>query len=166
MPVAAGIVSVPRRHIAAAQPVPLGHLPAAPFELSGKFEANRGYVIESAEEIARDGGILRGDIIVSIGGTPIRCEEDMSTYAANRRAGEQAIVQVLRDGRTTEIALSFSRPRDLYDWNFYPPFAFESDLPILPSEHGCRSLAWMVRPWEWRSAESHRRRALSCRRIA
>jgi len=140
LPRVAGVVSVPRRQVPRPRPVPTSPTPAAPPELTGTFVPGGGFRVESSEGRAFDGGIRPGDVVLSAGGTPVRSSQDLVACAVGRRAGERVAARVLRAGRTVDFSLTLPpdlRNRQSFDSEFYPPVAFEGDLPILPGERGC-----------------------------
>lgn len=141
LPPAVGVVSVPRRNVSRPIPVsPPARPPASPPELAGRFVSGRGFRVEHAAGYAYDAGVRPDDLVLAVGGEPIRSARDLALPADRRRAGDRVVVQTLRDGRPVDLPLvlppNFRNRSPLLE-EFYPPVAFECDLPLLINEYGC-----------------------------
>jgi S1-C subfamily serine protease len=140
LPLVAGVVSVARRQVPHPRPVPTDHPSAAPLELSGQWVHGRGFCVESSEGSALDCGLRPNDISVSLGSVPIRSVQDLRASTIGRQASERMSARIMREGQIVDLALILPldpRNRESFKWDFYPPVAFEGDLPILQNEHGC-----------------------------
>jgi membrane-associated protease RseP (regulator of RpoE activity) len=108
LPFAAGVLSVPRRDVPRPTPVDLRRHPAAPPEVLGSPVSGRGYWVEYAEGNATTAGVRPGDVIVSVGGIPVRSHQDLVGSVAGRSAGERTTVRILRNGQSVELTLTFA----------------------------------------------------------
>ncbi len=142
LPLAVGVVSVPRRDLPGPFPAhvePPHKAPASLPEVIGSAVQGRGYWVEFAEGRAAAAGVRPGDVILTIAGKEVRCHVDLAACVRGRRAGEQVPVRLLRDGKPLDLTLtlraerdaaSLSSPRDEF------PTVLEHDMPLLPQECG------------------------------
>ncbi|GJL65984.1 MAG: peptidase [Nitrospirales bacterium] len=79
-------------------------------ELAKKFHATKGQGVLVNEvftdEPAHRAGILPGDIITKIGGTPVNTPNQLSRLVAQVGPGETATVDLIRDGKPTALVVA------------------------------------------------------------
>lgn len=79
-------------------------------ELAKKFHATKGQGVLVNEvftdEPAHRAGILPGDIITTIGGTPVNTPNQLSRLVAQVGPGESATVELIRDGAPTTLVVA------------------------------------------------------------
>jgi serine protease Do len=138
---AVGVISVGTRELAGPYPQRLERpppAPAAPPEVIGSPVQGRGYWVEYVEGAAADAGVVPGDVVLSIGGVPLRRHEDLAECVRGHGAGERLTVRLLRAGKRVECVLrlraegqrQFSGRRDDF------PAVIEHDAPLLAHECG------------------------------
>jgi S1-C subfamily serine protease len=139
--VAVGMVSVPRRDLPGPHPTRVESppaRPAAPPEVIGSAVQGRGYWVEYADGSAAAAGVMPGDVIVSVGGVPVRRHQDLEGCVAGRRSGERVPVRLLRGGRSLALSLPLraegQQPFSFRNDDF--PVVFEHDAPLLAHECG------------------------------
>jgi S1-C subfamily serine protease len=55
---------------------------------------------------AEQGGLMVGDVVVALGGQPIRHTEDLLTQLSSERVGQQAAVRVIRGGESRDLTVT------------------------------------------------------------
>jgi RNA polymerase sigma factor (sigma-70 family) len=163
LPVAVGVVSIPRRdrpgpHPSAAYRYQRNKR-AAPPALTGSTVTGVGYRVETSEGNAAAAGIRPGDVILTIAGSPVpengeirrtlgknRYLEASSTFrtvSEGRLAGERVPVRLLRGGRQIVLTLELKKVPDpeigsefVSDHADVPPTVITADIPVLPDECG------------------------------
>jgi serine protease Do len=162
LPVATGIVSIPRRDTLGPHPsLPsrYGRPPAGAPVLTGRTEPGVGYRVKSSEGNAAAAGIRAADVILTIAGSPVpdnseimRCigrnsyDEAYFTFRfclEDRRTGERLPVRLERDGRQMELTMELeAAPDPEYPSEFTsqhadaPPTVITADIPVLHNECG------------------------------
>ena len=130
-PLAAGIVSVPRRDYPGLRPSaavgfflgavgadppptfstswpqkgPVVRGPALPPSITGSTVDGRGFRVESAEGAVAEADIRPGDVIVALAGRPVRSHEDLLTCVRGFRGGDRVDVRLLRAALPVDVAL-------------------------------------------------------------
>ncbi len=141
LPLSVGIVSVSRRELQGPFPkkmIPRPKQSAALPELLGSPVPGRGYWVEYVEGHAAAAEIQLGDIILTIGGAPIRSHQDFANCLKSRWSGERVPVRVLRAGKELQLTLRLHAEAELpinYRNDDFPTI-FEHDAPLLPHECG------------------------------
>ncbi len=141
LPLAVGVVSAGRRDLPGPHPTTRARArrePATLPEVIGSAVQGRGYWVEYVEGEAARAGIEPGDVLLSLGGTPVRSHEDLARCVRGRAAGEQVPVRLLRAGRHAGLLLTL-RARSAAGFTFRPggyPTVFEHDLPLDAAECG------------------------------
>ena len=163
LPVAIGVVSIPRRDTPGPHPSAPDRYqrnkPAAPPALTGSTVPGVGYRVETSEGSAAAAGIRPGDVILTIAGSPVpdngeirravgknRYNEAHFTFRTileGRRAGERVPVQLLRGAQQIELSLELKKVPDpefgsefVSDHADAPPTVITADIPVLPHECG------------------------------
>ncbi len=165
LPVAIGMVSIPRRETPGPHPSAPSRYsrpPAGAPVLTGRTERGVGYRVESSGRNATAAGIRAGDVILTIAGWPVpdnseimRCigrNSDDEAYFTfrfclqDRQAGERLPVRLKREGRQMELTLELeAAPDPEYRSEFTsqhadaPPMVITADIPVL--HHECGTLA-------------------------
>jgi hypothetical protein len=138
---AVGIVSVPRRELEGPFPqkmVPRPKKSASLPELLGSPVQGRGYWVEYVEGHAAAAEIQPGDVILTIGGRPVRSHQDFASCVKGRWAGERVPVRLLRAGKALQLTLRMRAEAELpisYRSDEFPT-VFEHDALSLPRECG------------------------------
>jgi len=146
VPLAAGIVSVPRRGgqgPVAKEVSPycrIGRCPAALLPIIGSSVPERGYWVEFAEGEAAEAGILSGDLLLSVVGKSVRSHEDLASSVQGLFGGDRVTVQLLRGQKAISVSVmlrsnGFPRGIDGAPRPNYPVF-LEHDLPLREDECG------------------------------
>ncbi len=141
LPLAIGVVSAGRRDWPGPHPTTVLRArpePATLPEVIGSAVQGRGYWVEYAEGEAARAGIEPGDVLLSIGGTPVRSHEDLAGCVRGRLAGDRVPVRLVRAGRNVELVMPL-RARSGSGFTYRPggyPTAFEHDLPLDAGECG------------------------------
>ncbi len=163
LPVAVGIVSIPRRDTPGPHPSAAyryqRNKPAAPPALTGSTVTGVGYRVETSEGNAAAAGIRPGDVILTIAGSPVpengeirrtlgknRYLEASYTFRAvleGRLAGERVPVRLLRGGQQILLTMELKKVPDpemgsefVSDHADVPPTVITADIPVLPDECG------------------------------
>jgi S1-C subfamily serine protease len=165
LPVAIGIVSIPRRDTPGPHPsLPSRYSrpPAGAPVLTGRTERGIGYRVKSSGGNAAAAGIRAGDVILTIAGSPVpdnsgimRCvgrnsyDEAYFTFRfclEDRRTGERLPVRLQREGRQMGLTLELAAARDpeypsecTSQHADAPPTVITADIPVL--HHECGTLA-------------------------
>jgi serine protease Do len=141
LPLAIGVVSVPRRDLAGPFPTrvdPTRKQPAVLPEVIGSAVQGRGYWVEFVEGRAAAAGIQPGDVILTIADKAVRRHQDLADCVKGHFAGERMLVRVNRAGKTLEFTMVLraegSSPFSSRADDF--PTVFEHDAPVLASECG------------------------------
>jgi serine protease Do len=142
LPLAVGVVSVPRRDLEGPFPTridPPRKQPAVLPEVIGSAVQGRGYWVEFVEGKAAAAGIQPGDVILTIADKAVRRHQDLADCVKGHFAGERVPVRVYRAGKTLEFTMSLraegqSAPFSSRADDF--PMVFEHDAPVLASECG------------------------------
>ena len=167
LPVAVGVVSIPRRDTPGPHPSAPSRYqrnkPAGAPALTGSTVQGGGYRVETSEGSAAAAGIRPGDVILTIAGSPVPdnsrdqagrrqepIQEALFTFRAiveGRRAGERVPVRLSRGGRPIELSLELKKVPDpevgsdfRSDHRDAPPTVITADIPVLPHECGARSV--------------------------
>jgi S1-C subfamily serine protease len=94
--------------------------------------------VEYVGGAAAAAGVWPGDVIVTVGDTPVRGHSDLLAAVAGRRSSERVRVLLLRDAKATQVTLPLTgigaglfngRPDGF-------PTVIEHDLPLMPVECG------------------------------
>jgi serine protease Do len=142
LPVAVGVVSVPRRDLAGPYPrqvEPPRKRLASPPEVIGSAVQGRGYWVEFVEGKAAEAGVRPGDVILTIAGKEVRRHTDLAECVRGRRAGERVPVCVNRAGKTLDLTLRLRAEGDSATMNRRDddfPTVFEHDVPLAAHELG------------------------------
>ncbi len=163
LPVAVGVVSVPRRDTPGPHPSAPSRYqrnkPAARAALTGSTLPGGGYRVETSEASAAAAGIRPGDVILTIAGSPVpdnseirravgenRAAEAVFTFRTiveGRRAGERVPVRLRRGAQEIELNLELKKVPDpevgsefVSDHADVPPTVITADIPVLPHECG------------------------------
>jgi S1-C subfamily serine protease len=162
LPVAIGIVSIPRRDAPGPHPsLPSRYSrpPAGALVLTGRTERGIGYRVKSSGGNAAAAGIRAGDVILAIAGSPVpdnsqimgcigrnKYDEAYFTFRfclQDRQAGEQLPVRLERAGRQVELNLVLEAAPDpeypsecTSDHADAPPTVITADIPVLHNECG------------------------------
>jgi serine protease Do len=141
VPLATGVLSVSRRDVKVIAPKTLARRSRAPAALPavlGSGVADRGYWVEYVGGAAAAADIRPGDVIVTIGSTPIREHSDLAAAVTDRFAGERLPVALLREGKTVAVSLPLTGfGSGLLNGRFEGfPTSFEFDIPLVASECG------------------------------
>jgi S1-C subfamily serine protease len=79
-------------------------------ELDQQFDlgVDEGALVQFVEEgsAAEEGGIEQGDVIVAVGGAPVRTVEDLFAALRRREPGEEVTVEVVRDGKEQTVTVT------------------------------------------------------------
>ncbi len=141
LPVAVGVVTVPRRDLKGPFPArvdPPRKMPAALPEVIGSAVQGRGYWVEHVEGKAAAAGIRPSDVILTIAGKAVRRHQDLADCVKGRWAGERVPVRLLRNGKPVELTLALraegQSPFSVRGDDF--PTVFEHDAPLLAHECG------------------------------
>jgi serine protease Do len=141
LPIAAGVVSAARRDLPGPHPKAVARARKEPAGLPaviGSAVEGRGYWVEYAEGNAAAAGVQAGDVILTIGGTPVRSHQDLAACVRGRVAGERLGVRLLRAGRPVELTMTlgsrFSMAVTERPGGY--PTVFEHDLPLTTAECG------------------------------
>jgi serine protease Do len=142
LPLAVGVVSVPRRDLPGPFPTrldPPRKVPAALPGVIGSAVQGRGYWVEFAEGMAAAAGIQPGDVILTIAGKAVRRHQDLADCVRGQWAGTRVPVRVLRAGKPLEFTLALraeggTAPFSARCDDF--PTVFEHDAPLLADECG------------------------------
>jgi S1-C subfamily serine protease len=161
LPVAVGIVSIPRRDTPGPHPSAPSRSkhnpPAAPPWLTGTTVQGVGYRVETSEGNAAAADIRPGDVILTIAGSPVpdndyskkavginRRAEAQSTFQGilgleliassgnGRRAGERVPVRLLRGVQQIELSLKLKAPSDL-EFGFVENMCFNNHADVPPT---------------------------------
>jgi serine protease Do len=150
-PLAAGVVSVPRRDLADAAP-PKYSLPlrvaAARVELLMLESANPnpkgGYQVTQSMGRAFAAGIRAGDILKTVNGNPVRNFREMRDCVKGHLSGDRVKLELSRAGKPLTIEfplhaggmhmINFRMISNFREDDF--PTVFEHALPVLPHECG------------------------------
>ena len=62
---------------------------------------------EKGQEAGQEEGLRRGDIITAYNGKPVKTVEELNSYKAANRAGEEVTVSVYRDSSEEEDKNTF-----------------------------------------------------------
>jgi serine protease Do len=131
-----GIVSVPTRHLPGPFPKRLERpkiQTQAPSFLG--TPTAEGFRLDNRIPMAAaNAGIREGDIVVSVGGKPIREQKDVWSIADGLKPGEAVVVRVLRDGKPLEFSVPLGA-KPLSSSKDFPTF-FEHDMPLALSQCG------------------------------
>ena len=111
----------------------MSHVPALPPYLKGE-PAHSGFAVKSFGLWAREAGIQRGDVIVSIAGRPIRDASDLTQCVAGHGAGEWVSVRLHRAAKPMELTVELPGGASRRSADGFPTF-FEHDIPLRRS--GC-----------------------------
>ncbi|MCY2954973.1 MAG: trypsin-like peptidase domain-containing protein [Planctomycetota bacterium] len=142
LPLAVGVVSVPRRDLPGPFPTridPPRKRPAALPEVIGSAVQGRGYWVEFVEGRAAAAGIQPGDVILTIAGDPVRRHQDLADCVKGHWAGQRVPVRVHRAGNTLEFTMRLRAEGDSSSMSLRAddfPTVFEHDMPILDYENG------------------------------
>jgi S1-C subfamily serine protease len=162
LPVAIGIVSIPRRDTPGPHPsLPSRYTrpPAGAPLLNGRTEPGVGYQVKSSEGNAAAAGIRAGDVILTIAGSPVpdnsqimgcigrnRYDEAYFTFRfclEDQRTGERLPVRLERQGRQMEVTLELEAAPDPETPSEFtsqhadaPPTVITADIPVLHQECG------------------------------
>ena len=83
-------------------------------ELARAFglQDTRGAVVSGVDPDgpAARGGLQRGDVIVSFRGHAVASDNDVRTQLSRLKPGDQAVLEVVRDGRRRDVTLVLSEP--------------------------------------------------------
>jgi Do/DeqQ family serine protease len=83
-------------------------------ELARAFglQDTRGAVVSGVDPDgpAAQGGLRRGDVIVSFRGHAVASDNDVRTQLSRLKPGDQAVLEIVRDGRRREVTLVLSEP--------------------------------------------------------
>ncbi len=142
LPLAVGVVSVPRRDLPGPFPTrvdPPRKRPAALPEVIGSAVQGRGYWVEFVEGRAAAAGIQPGDVILTIAGKPVRRHQDLADCVKGHWAGQRVPVRVHRAGKTFECTMRLRAEGESSSVSLRAddfPAVFEHDMPILNYECG------------------------------
>ena len=118
----------PRKVFALIETEKIGTRPQAPADPNAKPEAGTAFMGFTQSTEARGGlrldavveggpaakaGIKQGDVVISVGGTPIPNYDAMTDYLAEARAGEKAEVKVLRGEKLEKITITWGNRADI-----------------------------------------------------
>jgi S1-C subfamily serine protease len=168
LPVAIGIVSIPRRETPGPHPSAPSRYqrpPAGAPALTGRTESGVGYRVGSSQGNAAAAGIRAGDIIVAMAGSPVpdnseilRCigrnryDESYFTFrfcVDDRRAGERLPVRLVREGRQVAVTLELTEapdpeyPSDCTSRQAdAPPTVITADIPVLHQDCGAPAVGF------------------------
>jgi S1-C subfamily serine protease len=75
------------------------------------LRVDRGALVQDIEPLspADKAGFRPGDVIVAIGGTPIRSTEDVSSAVEARKPGDEVEVEVVRAGRREQVKVELAK---------------------------------------------------------
>jgi S1-C subfamily serine protease len=147
LPLAVGIVSVPRRELAAKVPnhgLPL-RVPAEPPEIRGPENFGKtdpqggegGYLVHTSEGLAFSAGIRAGDRVATLAGRPVRGFDDLAEGVKARLSGDLVSVALSRDGKTIELLLPLAAGALYHNFrNEDFPIVFEHSVPLFAHESG------------------------------
>ena len=62
---------------------------------------------------ARDGALVRGDVITAVGGAPVRSVEDLLAAVEEREPGERVSLRLLRDGKERSVEAVLQQRADV-----------------------------------------------------
>jgi serine protease Do len=140
LPLAVGVVSAGRRDVPGPHPTTVVRVRRESATLPnviGSAVQGRGYWVEYAEGEADRTGIEPGDVILSIGGTPVRSHEDLAACVRGRMAGDRVAVRLVRAGKNVELPLTLqARSAAAFTPSRGYPTVFEHDLPLDAAECG------------------------------
>jgi len=141
LPLASGVVSVPRRELANPAPpsyrLPL-RLPSAWLHMRGHDEMDRGYSIDHVRGRPRVAGVRVGDLLVSVAGHPIHSPQDLRDSVKDHRSGDLVTAEIVRDGKKLTLTLPL-HAEEASDRNYRCddfPVIFEHALPVFTYECG------------------------------
>lgn len=136
------VVSVAPRFITAADEfnyqLPLRIRPNVP-ELFGEGGKGDGLVVRSVWGLAKAAGVHPTDQITSIGGHPLRTQEDVAQSVANSLSGDVVEVELVRDGKQLSIQLPLWPHVDVMEQTFRAdgfPRVMEYSPPVRNVECG------------------------------
>lgn len=84
--------------------------PSIGVSLMGKLGKDPGQIIQVSEKsVAERAGLKVGDVLLSLDGTPIASDNTLRKLMAGYRWGDVAKARIRRDGKETEVDVSFRR---------------------------------------------------------
>jgi serine protease Do len=143
-PLAAGIVSVGRRNLAAV-PEPKYKLPLTvradypEIRFLERAGSDQGYLVRRAIGRAFAAGIRKDDLIQTIDGRRVCTHQDLRDCMQGHRSGELVSVKLLRNGEAIDLTLPLHAVGDYSGANFRSddfPTVFEHAAPVMPNECG------------------------------
>ena len=81
--------------------------------LNERIDGGQGAIVEDvlADTPASDAGILVGDVVIEVDGTPVNGGADLVAAIRDRQPGDEVVIIVLRDGETISLtATLIERP--------------------------------------------------------
>jgi serine protease Do len=133
-----GIVSVATRDLPGPYPKQRAHqqFKAQPPGVFGTPTAV-GLRIDRLDVISADSGIRVGDILVSMGETSIRTQDDVAASVAGLRPGDSVMMRVLRGEESLEFSVVLGAALGIWSKPYGAlPTLFEHDMLLLPSQCG------------------------------
>jgi serine protease Do len=141
LPLAVGVVSVPRRNLTDATPpkysLPL-RVPAAPPAIYGK-EVGGGLLVAKTRGLALTADLRPGDLLQAIDGRPLSGHQDLVSSVKGRLTGDRLAMVLSRGRQTLEISLPLQSEEAAGGRSYRAddfPTVFEHDLPLFPHECG------------------------------